>query len=154
MTNCHNNGQLITEMMKTCHIIMKSSFWDGRTEDTLTAICALVLLVFIKTTVMSWFIQNISLWRHKQQHNNYLKRSKLSPPVGIEKIWRLESRPQRKPGGDANVGDYIVHAVLFHFKVSDFTGHFWLSFTGLVAFYPSHTGGVEMHNSSFFSVSV
>lgn len=63
---------------------MKGNFSGAWTEDALPAICALVLWVSIKTAIMRWYIKHMSIWRHTQQHNNYLEKElRASPPSAV-----------------------------------------------------------------------
>lgn len=84
---------------------MICSFWDTWSKDALTAICALILLVFIKTAITSWFIANISFHGPKQPHTNYLENRKAPVSISDRKTFQTaESRPRRKAGGNENVG--------------------------------------------------
>lgn len=100
-----NINLLITKTMKTPSTMMICSFWDTWAEDAPTAICASILLVFIKTAITSWFIPNTSNHGLKQPHTNYLENRKAPVSISARKTFQTaESRPRRKVGGNENVG--------------------------------------------------
>lgn len=114
-------------------------FWR---RDALTAICASISLVFIKTEITSRVISNISIHRCKQKHTH-------PPPPSISErktFQAAESGLRRKQGEMKMLNGNNKDAILLHRKRPDCTGLHWWSPAGFLHLVVTKPPCVEMPN--------